>query len=74
MLCCNARMCVLQGIVGSSTDMDLLWAEVKAARELVFDIETLRQGQLGDMAVTVTELPQQVTKTFWTFWNILNLL
>ncbi|XP_046873267.1 von Willebrand factor A domain-containing protein 3A isoform X2 [Hypomesus transpacificus] len=47
------------GIVGSSTDMDLLWAEVKAARELVFDIETLRQGQLGDLAVTV---PQQI----WT--------
>uniref|UniRef100_A0A4W5Q6P9 VWFA domain-containing protein n=2 Tax=Hucho hucho TaxID=62062 RepID=A0A4W5Q6P9_9TELE len=46
------------GVVDSSTDVELLWTEIKAARELLGHTEALRQGRLGDMTVTVisTEL------------------
>lgn len=37
----------------SSTDVELLWTEIKAARELLGHTEVLRQGRLRDMSVTV---------------------
>ncbi|XP_026073328.1 von Willebrand factor A domain-containing protein 3A isoform X3 [Carassius auratus] len=41
------------GVVDSSTDVDLLWAEIKAARSVLTQIQSMRQGRLGDTAVTV---------------------
>ncbi|XP_041720237.2 von Willebrand factor A domain-containing protein 3A isoform X2 [Coregonus clupeaformis] len=41
------------GVVDSSTDVELLWTEIKAARELLGYTKALRQGRLGDMTVTV---------------------
>ncbi|XP_016379723.1 von Willebrand factor A domain-containing protein 3A-like [Sinocyclocheilus rhinocerous] len=41
------------GVVDSSTDVDLLWAEIKAARNVLTQIQNMRQGRLGDTAVTV---------------------
>ncbi|XP_052396486.1 von Willebrand factor A domain-containing protein 3A [Carassius gibelio] len=41
------------GVVDSSTDVDLLWAEIKAARSVLTQIQSMRQGRLGDAAVTV---------------------
>uniref|UniRef100_A0A9J8CR63 von Willebrand factor A domain containing 3A n=1 Tax=Cyprinus carpio carpio TaxID=630221 RepID=A0A9J8CR63_CYPCA len=41
------------GVVDSSTDVDLLWAEIKAARSVLTQIQNMRQGRLGDTAVTV---------------------
>ncbi|KAF4115471.1 hypothetical protein G5714_002960 [Onychostoma macrolepis] len=41
------------GVVDSSTDIDLLWAEIKAARNVLTQIQNMRQGRLGDTAVTV---------------------
>ncbi|KAK9978246.1 hypothetical protein ABG768_020005 [Culter alburnus] len=41
------------GVVDSSTDVDLLWAEIKAARDVLTQIQNMRQGRLGDTAVTV---------------------
>lgn len=46
-------MFVCQGVVDSSTDVDLLWAEIKAARDVLTQIQNMRQGRLGDTAVTV---------------------
>ncbi|XP_051573656.1 von Willebrand factor A domain-containing protein 3A-like [Myxocyprinus asiaticus] len=43
------------GVVDNSTDVELLWAEIKAARDVLAQIQSMRQGQLGDRAVTVTE-------------------
>ncbi|XP_059413501.1 von Willebrand factor A domain-containing protein 3A isoform X2 [Carassius carassius] len=41
------------GVVDSSTDVDLLWVEIKAARSVLTQIQSMRQGRLGDTAVTV---------------------
>ncbi|KAI2644677.1 von Willebrand factor A domain-containing protein 3A [Labeo rohita] len=41
------------GVVDSSTDVDLLWVEIKAARNVLTQIQNMRQGRLGDAAVTV---------------------
>ncbi|XP_067279931.1 von Willebrand factor A domain-containing protein 3A isoform X1 [Pseudorasbora parva] len=41
------------GVLDSSTDVDLLWAEIKAARDVLTQIQNMRQGRLGDTAVTV---------------------
>lgn len=46
-------MFVYQGVVDSSTDVDLLWTEIKAARDVLTQIQNMRQGRLGDTAVTV---------------------
>ncbi len=46
-------ICFLQGVVDSSTDIDLLWTEIKAARNVLTQIQNMRQGRLGDTAVTV---------------------
>lgn len=46
-------MFVFQGVVDGSTDVDLLWAEIKAARDVLIQIQNMRQGRLGDTAVTV---------------------
>lgn len=50
---CGVCLCVYQGVVDSSTDVELLWTEIKAARELLGHTEVLRQGRLRDMSVTV---------------------
>ncbi|XP_010895711.3 von Willebrand factor A domain-containing protein 3A isoform X2 [Esox lucius] len=46
------------GVADSSTDVEQLWAEIKAARGLLGDTVALRQGRLRDVAVTV--MGQQV--------------
>lgn len=53
--CIGISVCVFvcQGVVDSSTDVDLLWAEIKAARDVLTQIQNMRQGRLGDTAVTV---------------------
>ncbi|XP_051995866.1 LOW QUALITY PROTEIN: von Willebrand factor A domain-containing protein 3A [Xyrauchen texanus] len=40
------------GVVDNSTDVELLWVEIKAARDVLAQIQSMRQGQLGDRAVT----------------------
>ncbi|KAG1961524.1 von Willebrand factor A domain-containing protein 3A [Pimephales promelas] len=39
------------GVVDSSTDVDLLWEEIKAARDVLTQIQDMRQGRVGDTAV-----------------------
>lgn len=51
--CIGISVFVYQGVVDSSTDVDLLWAEIKAARDVLTQIQNMRQGRLGDTAVTV---------------------
>ncbi|XDV14085.1 hypothetical protein PO909_002301, partial [Leuciscus waleckii] len=46
---CSAAL----GVVDSSTDVDLLWEEIKAARDVLTQIQDMRQGRVGDTAVTV---------------------
>nr|XP_046193037.1 von Willebrand factor A domain-containing protein 3A [Oncorhynchus gorbuscha] len=53
------------GVVDSSTDVELLWTEIKAARELLGHTEALRQGRLGDMTVTV--VGQQISTELDSF-------
>ncbi|XP_031670162.1 von Willebrand factor A domain-containing protein 3A isoform X2 [Oncorhynchus kisutch] len=53
------------GVVDSSTDLELLWTEIKAARELLGHTEALRQGRLGDMTVTV--VGQQISTELDSF-------
>uniref|UniRef100_A0A673VLL8 von Willebrand factor A domain-containing protein 3A-like n=1 Tax=Salmo trutta TaxID=8032 RepID=A0A673VLL8_SALTR len=53
------------GVVDSSTDVELLWTEIKAARELLGHTEALRQGRLGDMSVTV--VGQQISTELDSF-------
>ncbi|XP_038841640.1 von Willebrand factor A domain-containing protein 3A [Salvelinus namaycush] len=53
------------GVVDSSTDVELLWTEIKAARELLGHTEALRQGRLGEMNVTV--VGQQISTELDSF-------
>ncbi|XP_056093200.1 von Willebrand factor A domain-containing protein 3A isoform X2 [Rhinichthys klamathensis goyatoka] len=39
------------GVVDSSTDVDLLWEEIKAARDVLTQIQDMRQGRVGHTAV-----------------------
>ncbi|XP_077086806.1 von Willebrand factor A domain-containing protein 3A isoform X2 [Siphateles boraxobius] len=39
------------GVVDSSTDVDLLWEEIKASRDVLTQIQDMRQGRLEDTAV-----------------------
>ncbi|XP_073712921.1 von Willebrand factor A domain-containing protein 3A isoform X3 [Misgurnus anguillicaudatus] len=41
------------GVVDSSTDMELLWTEIKAARDILNQIQSIRLGQLEGIPVTV---------------------
>lgn len=43
----------IQGVVDSSTDVDLLWTEIKAARDILTHIQSMRQGRFQDVPVTV---------------------
>ncbi|XP_066531740.1 von Willebrand factor A domain-containing protein 3A [Hoplias malabaricus] len=41
------------GVVDSSSDLEPLWAEIKAARDVLHHIHNMRHGQLKDMTVSV---------------------
>ncbi|KAK3511855.1 hypothetical protein QTP70_026870, partial [Hemibagrus guttatus] len=42
------------GVVDSSSDLEPLWAEIKAAREVLHHVQDVQQrGKLNDMAVTI---------------------
>ncbi|KAM6957253.1 von Willebrand factor A domain-containing protein 3A [Aplochiton taeniatus] len=49
------------GIVASSTDVDVLWREIKAAREMLSQTERLCQGHLEDVAIMV--VGQEISST-----------
>ncbi|XP_043105950.1 von Willebrand factor A domain-containing protein 3A [Puntigrus tetrazona] len=40
------------GVLDGSTDIDLLWAEIKAARNVLTQIQNMRQGRLGDAEIS----------------------
>ncbi|KAI4896397.1 hypothetical protein NFI96_017127, partial [Prochilodus magdalenae] len=40
------------GVVDSSSDLEPLWSEIKAARDVLHHIQTMRHGEFKDMTVT----------------------